>query len=110
MGQGIILFLLCTLLFLLLFLFIVLIFYGELLRRSKDIVGGGLKIMLPIQYDEKLDKYDGKLDIFSNNISELKEALKDLIIHENKVKKVTGCASGSKSCCCRIMVLYIITR
>ena len=43
--------------------------------------------MLPIQYDEKLDKYDGKLDIFSNNISELKEALKDLIIHENKVKK-----------------------
>jgi hypothetical protein len=77
---NLIVFTLFVVLLLLLLLLILLLFYGEHLRRSKEIIGGGLKMMLPSQFDDKLK-------LFSKNIKDLENGIKNLIIQENKVKK-----------------------
>ena len=73
-------FILFVVLLLLLLLFISILFYGEHLRRSKELIGGGAKMMLS-------SHFDNKLELFKNNINRLEEGIENLIIHDNKQKK-----------------------
>lgn len=79
-SHSVIIFIIFIVFVLLILLLFSILFYGEHLRRSKEIIGGGLKMIFPSYFDDELE-------IFSNNINGLKKGIEELIIHDNKEKK-----------------------